>query len=113
MAVSDPVPGARHDQAALKLCGWQAGLQEADWIADSAYIASGAPTPIKRKPGIDLCESQKQFNHDLSSRRYVIEQCISRLKNWKILTKDYRHQLRHLPTAITLVANLQLYKLSP
>ena len=112
LAVSDPVPGARHDQAALELCGWQAALQEADWIADSAYIASGALTPIKRKPGIGLYESQKQFNHDLSSIRYVIEQCIAHLKNWKILAKGYRRQLKHLPAIITLVANLQLYKLS-
>ncbi|MDR2564551.1 MAG: transposase family protein, partial [Bifidobacteriaceae bacterium] len=36
IAVSDPVPGARHDAAAIELTGWRTALQDADWLADSA-----------------------------------------------------------------------------
>lgn len=45
---SDPVPCSRHDNAALRLCGWDQVLAGADWIADTAYTAHGALTLIKK-----------------------------------------------------------------
>lgn len=112
LAVSDPVPGARHDAAAIGLCGWADTLAGADWIADGAYSAAGAITPIKRKPGLGLCDSQKQFNHDLSGIRYVVERCIAHLKNWKILKTGWRRQLKKLPAMIRLITKLELYRLA-
>lgn len=50
VAVSCPVPGSRHDSAALRLCGWDVTLTGADWIAGAAYTAHGALTPIKKSP---------------------------------------------------------------
>lgn len=112
LAVSEPVAGARHDAAALGLCGWAGALEDANWIADTAYIAAGAITPARRKPGIGLCDWQKQFNHTLSGIRYVVERCIAHLKNWKILKTGYRRQLKKLPDTIRLVTKLELYRLA-
>ncbi len=39
---SDPVPGRRHDSAAVQLCGWDQPLEDMTWIADTAYIGAGA-----------------------------------------------------------------------
>ena len=49
LAVSAPVAGARHDAYAIAATGWQKVLTATDWIADTAYMAAGALTPI-RKP---------------------------------------------------------------
>ena len=50
IAVSDPVPGARHDSAALELCQWGEVLDSypGRWVADTAYIATNAITPINK-----------------------------------------------------------------
>jgi hypothetical protein len=66
--VSYPVPGARHDAAAIHLTGWADTLAEANWIADSAYRAAGAITPVTRMPGQEeLRESDAQYNKQVSS----------------------------------------------
>ena len=59
VAVSDPVPGSRHGSAALSLCGWDGILAGADWIADTAYTAHGALTPIKKIPTQSACYGRK------------------------------------------------------
>jgi DDE superfamily endonuclease/Helix-turn-helix of DDE superfamily endonuclease len=111
IAVSDPIPGARHDGAAITLTGWQDTLDAGTWIADGAYIATGALTP-KRKP-IDQehTDQATAFSHDIASLRYVVERCIAHLKNWKILAKGYRGRLTELPIAIRTITQLGLYRL--
>jgi transposase len=111
LATSDPVPGARHDAAAIELTGWADTLAAANWIADSAYSATNAITPIRRRPGSELHETERAFNKQLSQLRYVVERCISHLKNWKILATGYRRRLRQLPSIIALVTKLELYRL--
>jgi hypothetical protein len=111
IAVSDPVAGARHDAAAIGLTGWSDTLKDANWLADSAYCATNAITPLKRKPGQQLDESDKQFNKQVSAFRCVVERCISHLKNWRILSRGYRRQLKKLPFVIALVAKLELYRI--
>ncbi|MDR1441742.1 MAG: transposase family protein [Bifidobacteriaceae bacterium] len=111
IAVSDPVPGARHDAAAIELTGWRAALQDADWLADSAYAATNAITPVRKKPGQQLHESDKAFNKQVSHFRCVVERCISHLKNWRILSHGYRRRLRQLPFIIALAAKLELYRI--
>ncbi|MDR2564789.1 MAG: transposase family protein [Bifidobacteriaceae bacterium] len=111
IAVSDPVPGARHDAAAIELTGWRATLEDANWLADPAYSATNAITPVKRKPGRQLHESDKAFNKQVSHFRCVVERYISHLKNWRILTHGYLRQLKKLPFIIALVAKLELYRI--
>jgi hypothetical protein len=111
LAVSDPVPGARHDAKALKLCGWDEELENLQWLADTAYIATNAFTPIKKHMGEERTEADKKYNHDISSHRAAIERCNALLKNWKILKTGYRRQLKKLPHIIKLITNLELYRL--
>ncbi|AMS04499.1 hypothetical protein AXH35_02395 [Acidipropionibacterium acidipropionici] len=113
IATSAPVAGSRHDSAAIGMCGWQDTLQDSGttWIADTAYIATTAITPIKKTPGRDRLEWEKQFNHDISSLRAAIEHIIAGLKNWTILSKGYRGRLAELPQIIRIVTHLELYRI--
>ncbi|ALN14688.1 hypothetical protein ASQ49_04700 [Acidipropionibacterium acidipropionici] len=110
IATSAPVAGSRHDSAAIRMCGWQDILEGsgATWIADTATTAI---TPIKKTPGRDRLEWEKQFNHDVSSLRAAIEHIIGGLKNWKILSKGYRGRLAELPQIIKIVTRLELYRI--
>jgi hypothetical protein len=111
LAVSDPVPGARHDAAAIGLTGWDQLLLDANWLADSAYSATTAITPLRKPPGRDLTKAQQIFNHDISSLRCAVERCIAHLKNWKILATGYRGRLAELPAIIQITTRLELYRL--
>lgn len=112
VAVSDPVPGARHDAKALELCGWAQVLNQphVNWIADTAYIATTAVTPIKKTIGRERLEWEKEFNRTIAGLRAPVEHCIARLKNWKILSKGYRGRLTELPGVIRIVAQLELLR---
>jgi hypothetical protein len=109
--VSEPVAGARHDSAALKLTGWQKQLATANWIADTAYIGTGARTPKRKPRGRPLTGKDKKINKAISLARTVVERCIAHLKNWKILKTGYRRQLKRLPAVINLVTCLELFRL--
>ena len=111
LAVSTPVPGAHHDSAALELCGWAEILHNTNWVADTAYIAHGAITPVKKPIGSELTDADKEFNKHVSRLRCAVERCISHLKNWRILSQGYRRQLKHLPFTIALVTKLELHRL--
>lgn len=111
LAVSKPVPGARHDMKALEINGWDVTLSTKDWIADLGYIGTNALTPIKRSPGQELGSDQKEFNRVISGIRSAVERCIAHLKNWKILKTGYRRQLKRLATIIQLVTRLEMFRL--
>jgi hypothetical protein len=110
IATSMPVPGARHDAAAIELTRWQQTLPNANWIADSAYQATTAITPPRKPPGAELPKATKQFNKQIASIRCVVERCIPHLKNWRIISHGYRRQLKRLPFTIALITKLELYR---
>ena len=112
IAVSDPVPGARHDAKALELCGWAKILNHdaVNWIADSAYVGTSAITPIKKAPGRERLEWEKEFNRTIAGLRAPVEHCIAHMKNWKILSKGYRGRLAELPGIIRIVTQLELLR---
>lgn len=111
LAVSEPVVGARHDAAAIEMTGWNAILTDADWIADGAYSATTATTPIRKPPGGELSDCHQQFNHQVSSLRCAVERCIGHLKNWKVLATGYRGRLRELPSIVNITTKLEFYRL--
>ncbi len=113
IAVSDPVPGSRHDAKAIDLCGWKEILDRPDvnWIADSAYIATTATTPIKKTRGRERCDWEREFNKTVAGFRAPVEHAIAHLKNWKILAKGYRGLLHELPDVIAVVTKLELFRL--
>ena len=97
VAVSEPFPGARHDARVIQECGWSDLFSEteATWVADSAYTATTAITPVKKS---------------IASLRAGIEHCIAHLKNWKILAKGYHGRLEELPAIIRIVTQLELLR---
>ncbi|RRD02833.1 transposase [Arachnia propionica] len=112
IAVSDPVPGSRHDSKAIALCGWQDLLDScaATWIADTAYIATTAITPIKKLPRQPRTNHDKDFNTTIARIRVNVEHCIAQLKTWRILSHGYRGPLKELPGIIHLVTNLEILR---
>lgn len=111
LAVSEPVPGRRHDRRALTETGWEDALADACWIADPAYQGTTAITPRKRPHGQDLTHDRKTGNRHLSALRSAVERSISHLKNWKILATGYRARLTELPNIIRIVTRLEFYRL--
>ncbi len=111
LAVSAPVAGARHDAAAIDLTGWKDILEEAHWIAATAYIATNAITPIKKPKHRDRLDWEREFNHQIASLRAAAERAIAHLKNWKILATGYRGRLAELPMIIHFITKLELYRL--
>ncbi|WP_219107835.1 transposase family protein [Austwickia sp. TVS 96-490-7B] len=113
LAISPPVPGARHDSAALDLTGWSQILAEnhTPWIADTAYIVHGARTPLTKKKGQERTDNEKHYNKEISSIRAHVEHAIGHLKQWKILATGYRGRLTELPDIIAVITRLELYRL--
>ncbi|WP_258058676.1 transposase family protein [Rathayibacter rathayi] len=88
LAASDPIAGARHDRAALALCGWEPILDRTDWIADPGYTGTTATTPRTRSRDSTLDDNTKKSNREISRTRSAVERCIAHLKNGKIIATD-------------------------
>ena len=112
IAVSSPVPGSRHDSKAINLCGWQDLLDSSDatWIANTAYIATTAITPIKKLPNQSHTNHDKDFNTAIARIRVNVEHCIAQLKTWRILSHGYRGPLNKLPGIIQIVTHLEILR---
>lgn len=93
--ISDPVPGQRHDSAALELSGVLQTLDPQNWIGDKGYIGKNMITPVRKPPHGKLTDEQKNFNTSVHEIRWKIEQLIAHLKTWRILHVDYRRPPRH------------------
>lgn len=111
LAVSEPVPGRRHDRRALTDTGWEDALADSCWIADPAYQGTSAITPTKRRAHHDLTEDRKVTNRTISALRAAVERAIAHLKNWKILATGYRARLAELPNPIRTITKLEFYRL--
>lgn len=111
LAVSDPVPGARHDRRAITECGWEEILDTTVWTADPGYQGTTATTPKKKPKNDELTDYEKTVNKTISGRRSAVERCIAHLKNWKILATGYRGRLAELPNVIRIVTRLEFYRL--
>ncbi|WP_239374476.1 transposase family protein, partial [Frankia sp. Cj5] len=111
LAVSDPVPGARHDRRAITECGWEELLDTTTWTADPGYQGTTATTPKKKTKNHELTDYEKAVNKTISARRSAVERCIAHLKNWKILATGYRGRLSELPNVIRIIVRLEFYRL--
>jgi len=111
LAVSNPLPGRRHDRRAITECGWEQLLDQHDWIADPGYQGTTAKTPKKKPIGRELTDHERAINKSISSVRSAVERCIGHLKNWKILATGYRGYLRELPTVIRIITRLEFFRL--
>ncbi|WP_237186306.1 transposase [Rothia nasimurium] len=92
LAITDPVPGARHDAYAFKHHGLERYLDEST-VADKGYIGLGLATPARRKPGQRLSREQRRNNRVLNRLRSVVERVIAHIKTWRILHTGFRRPL--------------------
>jgi DDE superfamily endonuclease/Helix-turn-helix of DDE superfamily endonuclease len=113
LAVSVPVPGSRHDRAALELTGWEKILDnsESGWIADLGYLGTSAVTSQKKSKHRPLSSDRENYNRQVSGMRSAVERCIAHLKNWKMIATGYRGKLSELATIIRIVTRLESYRL--
>ncbi|WP_143539117.1 transposase family protein [Rothia nasimurium] len=58
LAITEPLPGARHDAYAFRAHGLNQVL-DSSTLADKGYVGLGLATPTKRKPGVKLTKEQK------------------------------------------------------
>jgi len=110
--ISDPVDGCRHDSAALALSGVVETLEPGNWMGDKGYVGNDMITPIKKSPGRDLSDWEKDFNTAVNKIRYVIERTIANLKTWRILHTDYRRPLATFASTISTVIALHFYSIN-
>jgi len=108
--VSDPVDGARHDIAAVRLSGVLDADHPDPWIADKGYLGSDTIRPIRKPVFRDLLDWEKKFNTAVNRIRYKIERAIANLKTWRVLHTDYRRPIETFATTITAVLGVEFYR---
>ena len=89
LAITDPVPGARHDAHAFRAHGLDK-LLDSSTLADKGYVGLGLATPARRKPGVRLSREQRRNNRVLNRLRSVVERVIAQIKIWRVLHTGFR-----------------------
>ena len=92
LAITDPVPGARHDAYAFKHHGLERYLDEST-LADKGYIGLGLATPVRRSKARRMPADVKVVNRFINSRRSVVERVIAQVKTWRVLHTGFRRPL--------------------
>jgi hypothetical protein len=110
--VSDPAPGKTHDAKAVRESGLLHEQAHPRHLGDKGYIGLGMLTPIRKPPGGQLLDWQKQFITDVNSIRYQIERTIANLKTWRILHTDYRRPLATFSETVSTVIALTFYQMA-
>ncbi len=110
--ISDPVDGCRHDSAALEISGVMETLDPGNWMGDKGYIGKDMITPIRKPAHRTHLDWEKEYNTDVNKIRYLIEQTIAHLKNWRILHTDYRRPLSTFTATISTVIALHFYAIN-
>ena len=76
LAITDPVPGARHDAYAFKHHDLQKYFDEST-LADKGYIGLGLVTLTRRSKARRIAADVKAVNRFINSRRAVVEPVIA------------------------------------
>jgi hypothetical protein len=86
----------------------QAELPETiPFIGDKAYVGrSNTITPIKKPPGGELTQAQKDFNKEVSQKRVFVEHLIRVLKIFRIAKEEFRMRSRMYELVIGCVCGL-------
>ena len=80
-------------------------------LGDSGYqgiqkLFANAFTPIKKKKGQSLTDEEKQYNHELSQKRIVIEHVNRRCKIFRIVKETYRGKHKNYGKVWNIIAGL-------
>lgn len=108
--ISDPVNGNHHDNYCLGDSEVLLTMNPGNWMGDKGYVGNDMITPFKKPARGELLDWQKEYNAQVNKIRWKIEQVISHLKNWKILSSDYRRPFKTFPATISAVIGLQFYR---
>lgn len=92
LAITAPLPGARHDTYAFKKHGLEKYLSEF-MLVDKGYVGLGLLTPAKRKPGMKMVKAVKDNNRVINCLRSVVERVIAQVKTWCVLHTGFRRPL--------------------
>jgi hypothetical protein len=109
--ISDPVTGNHHDNYCLGDSEVLLTMDPANWMGDKGYVGNDMITPFKKPAGGELLEWQKEFNSCVNKIRWMIEQAIAHLKNWTIMSTDYRRPFKTFATTISAVVGLHFYRM--
>jgi len=98
--------GPRSDSKLLEQT--QAELPEAiGFIGDKAYVGrNNTTTPIKKPPGGQLTQAQKDFNRQVSQKRVYVEHLIRVLKIFRIAKELFRMRSRMYEMVIGCVCGV-------
>ena len=85
-------------------------------INDSGYqgiqrLHSNTILPFKGSKKHPLNQEQKKHNHDLGSKRILVEHVIRRLKIFRLLAERYRNRRRRFGLRVNLVAGIYNFEL--
>ena len=105
-----PAPGSTHDARAPQRTGLLDNPPDTPPLGDEGCIGQGMTTPIRRPPGGEPVDRQKQHNKIINSSRAPVERATARLKTWRTLHTGYRRPLHTFPQTITAVTALESFK---
>lgn len=108
LAITDPLPGARHDAYAFRAHGLEK-LLDFSTLADKGYVGLGLATPTRRKPGQKLTKEQKRNNRVLNRLRSVVERVIAQIKTWRVLHTGFRRPLEVYGRVFSVVRGLLFF----
>lgn len=78
-----------------------------EFIGDKAYVGRrNTTTPIKKPPGGQLTQEQKDFNQKVSQKRVYVEHLIRVVKIFRIAKEEFRMRARMYELAIGCVCGL-------
>jgi len=109
--ISGSYCGSQHDLTIARKSGIMDMLQPNELImGDKAYIgAENIICPIK----VPINNLEKEWNSIINTHRVIVENTFGRVKNWKCLKIDWRHDLHyHRPAffAVCILINLDLFE---
>lgn len=105
LAITDPLPGARHDAHAFRAHGLEK-LLDSSTLADKGYVGLGLATPARRKPGQKLAKEQRRNNQVINRLRSVVERVIAQIKTWRVLHSGFRRPLEVYLRVFSVVRGL-------
>lgn len=108
LAITDPLPGARHDAYAFRYHDLERYIDEST-LADKGYVGLGLATPTKRCKSRRTATDVKVVNRFINSRRAVVERVIAQVKTWRVLHSGFRQPIALYGQVFSAVKGLLFY----
>ncbi|MFD7163493.1 transposase family protein [Streptomyces violascens] len=100
LAVSEPVPGSRHDTFARGQSHFPEAFAEREKLGDLAYLGTGMHTGRRKPPGRERSAGDNEANPSINTPRTPVERAIAHPKDWKVLATRYRGPPTRFPAVI-------------